>query len=63
MIVQPKPRPPVPGTRKRGGAKNLTVKKIKKTKKIKNINNKKTTIATWNMRTMNDDGKLDQLLN
>ena len=60
MIVQPKPRPPVLGTRKRGGAKNLPVKKIKK---IQNINNKKTTIATWNVRTMNDDGKLDQLLN
>ena len=61
MIVQPKPRPPVPGTRKRGGAENLPVKKIKK---IQNINNKKTpTIATWNVRTMNDDGKLDQLLN
>ena len=59
MIVQPNPRPPVPGTRKRGGAKNLPVKK----KKIQNINNKKTTIATWNVRTMNDDGKLDQLLN
>ena len=63
MIVQPKPRPPVPDTRKRGGAKNLPVKKKKKTKKIQNINNKKTTIATWNVRTMNDDGKLDQLLN
>ena len=61
MIVQPKPWPPVPGTRKRGGAKNLPVKKITK---IQNINNKKKrTIATWNVRTMNDDGKLDQLLN
>ena len=35
----------------------------KKKKKIQNINNKKTTIATWNVRTMNDDGKQDQLLN
>ena len=34
MIVQPKPRPPVPGTRKRGGAKNLLVKKIKKYKTL-----------------------------
>ena len=30
MIVQPKTRPPVPGTQKRGGAKNLPLKKKKK---------------------------------
>lgn len=43
MTAQTIIRPPVPGTRKRGGAKNLPV-------------------ATWNVRSLNGEGKLENLL-
>lgn len=43
MSAQTSIRPPVPGTRKRGGAKNLPV-------------------ATWNVRSLNEEGKLENLL-
>ena len=46
MEAQPKKRLSVPGTRKREGAKNLPV----------------TSFATWNVRTLNGDYHLEQLI-
>ena len=47
MTDQNRQRPSVPGTRKREGAKNLP----------------DILIATWNVRTLNSDYKLQQLVN
>ena len=58
-------RPLVPGTRKRRGAKNHLVKKRKIHKNILRIKNKKKTlmkIGTWNVRTLNNEGNLEQLI-
>ena len=47
MNTQQTHRPSVPGARKREGAKNLPVI---------------TSVGTWNVRTMNKEGSLEQLL-
>lgn len=52
-MATPKSRPSVPGTRKREGAKNLPVEKD---------TSSLSSIATWNVRTLNVDGKLEQVV-
>ena len=47
-----------------GGAKNLPVKDLLSTSReeIQKIKTKKTSIKTWNVRTLHQEGQLDLLL-
>ena len=64
MAINQNPRPLVPGTRKRRGAKNHLVKNKNNRKKSLKTKNQKIfiNIGTWNVRTLNNEGNLDLLL-
>ena len=54
-MTQPNPQPLVPGTRKREGASEISGKYRRNTVNI--------SVATWNVRTLDDDLNVDMLLN